>query len=119
MDERYIRSTMYQCASECGNGCQFYTLAPALEKTQDLLYRVTKGETSEMSRVLWCDRHDGPFSAKDPAKQRFGKEYTGEDGKPVSESMDICGPCAQEFTVKKSSVAAIAGGVDFQAEREV
>lgn len=60
----------------------------------------------EVSKVLWCDKNEHPFSAKDPQRQHFtqtqtvpvmtGNSYghpTYQDRQEVTEELDICGPC--------------------------
>jgi len=59
-----------------------------------------------MSGVIWCDKGDHPFSAKDKFRQHFvnthtvdvltGNSYGNPTYQPrqeVTEEMDICGPC--------------------------
>lgn len=50
-----------------------------------------------MSAVLWCDIHDGPFSAMDIHKRQMTESRTVKDGhfvQTVTATVDICGECA-------------------------
>jgi hypothetical protein len=62
-----------------------------------------------VSTVLWCDKNNHPFSAKDKEKRHFvdthevevltGNSYgrpTYQDRQEVTEEIDICGPCWRE-----------------------
>lgn len=60
-----------------------------------------------MSSALWCDRGEHAFSARDIKRTRITQTTVDPDsGQEVNVPMDICGPCSDNFTLRKP-VAAI------------
>lgn len=50
----------------------------------------------EPTRALWCEQGGHSFSEKDPGFQVLSITGKDSEGKPVTESRTICGPCADK-----------------------
>lgn len=92
----YVTGAIPACKKD---GCQAPELAALARKVSEqerelleLLQR--KEEQMEPTRALWCEQSGHSFSEKDPDFKVMSITGKDEDGKPVSESRTICGPCA-------------------------
>lgn len=80
-------------------GCQAPELAELCRRISDQQHELfdvlrAKEEQMEPTRALWCEQSGHSFSEKDPDFKVMSITGKDEDGKPVSESRTICGPCA-------------------------
>ena len=102
-------SAYIRCPSEAcrGQGCRAEELegmlASTLNITQELLARQEKESRMEPTRALWCEQGEHSFSEKDPGLQVMTIQGRDEEGKPVSESRTLCGPCAAKMKVSLRS----------------
>lgn len=55
------------------------------------LNMVPREEASVMSKVNWCDIGDHAFRANEPGSQTMTVQHTDDDGRTVTEAMDVCG----------------------------
>jgi hypothetical protein len=58
------------------------------------LLEMTERTAMEPTKALWCEQGGHSFSEKDPDFQVLTIQGKDKEGKPVSESRTICGPCA-------------------------
>jgi hypothetical protein len=91
----YVKGAAASC---CQQGCRAEELegmlASTLNITQELLAQREKAEQMEPTKALWCEQGGHSFSEKDPDFQVLTIQGKDKEGKPVSESRTICGPCA-------------------------
>lgn len=72
-------------------------LASTLNVTQELLADQEKeAKRMEPTRALWCEQGGHAFSEKDPDFQVLSITGKDKEGKQVTESRTICGPCADK-----------------------
>lgn len=72
-------------------GCKYLDACTLNFKAQELK---NLSEGKAMSQALWCDDHDGPFSAKDPDQQSVTRTTRDADGNEVQETYTMCGTCS-------------------------
>jgi hypothetical protein len=72
-------------------GCRYLEACTIEYKAKETL---ALSEGKAMSQALWCDDHDGPFSAKDPDQQTVTRTSRDADGNEITEQFTQCGGCA-------------------------
>jgi hypothetical protein len=93
----YVRGATPSCRAD---GCQAPELALLARNLSDHTHAVIEAMTKkeaeqvEPTRALWCEQGGHSFSEKDPDFQVLTIQGKDKEGKPVSESRTICGPCA-------------------------
>lgn len=92
----YVVGALPACKKD---GCQAPELAALCrqlsEQERELLEVLQrKEEQVEPTRALWCEQGEHSFSEKDPGMQVMTIQGKDDEGKPVSESRTLCGPCA-------------------------
>lgn len=84
----------------CKQGCRApeleAMLTSTLNVTQELLCTKEKEAQMEPTRALWCEQGGHSFSEKDPDFQVLTITGRDKEGKQVTESRTICGPCAAQ-----------------------
>ena len=93
--KRYVEGATPVC---CDQGCRAAELeamlASTLNITQELLIQREKEAQMDPTRALWCEQGGHSFSEKDPDFQVLSITGKDKEGKQVTESRTICGPCA-------------------------
>lgn len=93
--KQYVTGATPGC---CELGCRATELeamlASTLNITQELLVKREKEAQMDPTRSLWCEQGGHSFSEKDPDMQVLSITGKDKDGKQVTESRTICGPCA-------------------------
>ncbi len=94
----YVQNATQSCRER---GCQAPELAARARRLSDEAHKTLetmlnrKGTgTMEPTKALWCEQGGHSFSEKDPDFQVLTIQGKDKEGKPVSESRTICGPCA-------------------------
>jgi hypothetical protein len=100
--EAHVKGPVPNCRL---NGCQapelHAMLASTLNVTQELLAK--KESAMEPTKALWCEQGGHSFSEKDPDLQVLSISGKDKEGKPVTESRTLCGPCASQAKVNLGS----------------
>jgi hypothetical protein len=101
----YVQNALPSCRNQ---GCQAPELAALARhisdeahKTLEMLSR--KEGQMEPTKALWCEQGGHSFSEKDPDLQVLTIQGKDKEGKPMSESRTICGPCAAKTKVNLGS----------------
>lgn len=91
----YVRGATAGCQAQ---GCAAPELAGlarnASEVARNLMEMMERTTTMEPTKALWCEQGGHSFSEKDPDFQVLTITGKDKEGKPVTESRTICGPCA-------------------------
>jgi hypothetical protein len=86
-------------------GCQLILAKKAAKRAGDLLRdaeylhaqrRRGKELEATMSKALWCDAGEHPFSERDGSRQHLERTIVNEAGDQVTEPWDVCGTCAEQ-----------------------
>ena len=93
--KKYVKGATPVC---CDQGCRApeleAMLASTLNITQELLIQREKETQMDPTKSLWCEQGGHSFSEKDPDFQVLSITGKDKEGKQVTESRTICGPCA-------------------------
>ena len=97
----YVRNATPACTAQ---GCQAPELAELCRRVSDQQHELfkmlqEKERQMEPTRALWCEQDGHAFSEKDPGMQVMSIQSRDDEGKPVSESRTLCGPCAVKMKV--------------------
>lgn len=112
--DAYVKGPTPNCRI---NGCQAPELhammASTLNVAQELL--VTQEKNMEPTKALWCEQGGHSFSEKDPDLQVLSISGKDKEGKQVTESRTLCGPCASKAkmnlgSARNSATAQISPG---------
>lgn len=113
--KKYAKDATAVC---CAQGCRApeleAMLASTLNVTQELLTQREKEAQMDPTKALWCEQGGHSFSEKDPDFQVLTITGRDKEGKQVTESRTICGPCAAQTktnlgSARNSQVSELPG----------
>lgn len=101
----YVRGAVPACRERGCVAPEMARMLQSLSSHEREVMRILqeKGTPMEPTKALWCEQGGHSFSEKDPDYQVLSISGKDKDGKPVTESRTLCGPCASQAKVNLGS----------------